>query len=170
MPPMASLAMKKKAERRLRQLLREGGFAQPEEVEYGRRSVTLFWHSVKKSIVVDVTERGEVGETRVGPPSPRWDTPTSSGNGSAATAAGGATLHQKKAAERDTRAMLEDRGLPQPDEVEYGDGSIRLLWYDTKVCMIVDIDQPAPRRGCAADVNESALARELPASSDDDAA
>ncbi len=53
-----------------------------------------------------------------------------------------ATLAQKIEAETDTRKLLEDNGLPQPDEVEYGAGCIRLLWHDTKTCVVVDIDEP----------------------------
>jgi hypothetical protein len=64
---MVSLEMKRKAERRLRQLLWEDGFAQPDRVEYGPSSVTLFWCSVEKAIAVDVDRRGEIGETRMAP-------------------------------------------------------------------------------------------------------
>ena len=65
--PMVSLELKRKAERRLRELLWEDGFAQPDRVEYGPSCVTLFWHSVKKAIVVDVDQRGGVGESRMAP-------------------------------------------------------------------------------------------------------
>jgi hypothetical protein len=53
-----------------------------------------------------------------------------------------ATLKQKRAAEQDARAMLEDHGLPQPDEVEYGDACVRLLWREEQVALVVDIDEP----------------------------
>ena len=56
-----------------------------------------------------------------------------------------ANLRQKIAVERDARAMLDVNGLPQPDEVQYGHTCIRLLWYETKVVMIVDIDDPPSR-------------------------
>jgi hypothetical protein len=54
-----------------------------------------------------------------------------------------ATLQQKIAAEQDARAMLEDHGLPQPDEVEYGETCIRLLWHEEKAAMVVQIDEPS---------------------------
>src|SRR5947209_16511622 len=131
---MASLAMKKKVERRVRQLLREDGFAQPDEVAYGPSSVTMFWHSVQKSIDVDVDERGEVGESRMGPRHPSWDDPASSDLGHAQAGPPGspppATLAQKVACEQDVRAMLEEHGMDQPDGVEYGDSCIRLLWTE----------------------------------------
>ena len=163
---MVSLAMKKKAERRMRQLLAEGGVAQPDEVEYGPSSVTLFWHSVQKSVLVDVTDRGEIGESRMGPPSPRWGAPALPPNGTMPPPAAAATLVRKRAAEREARAMLDDHGLPQPDEVEYGHRCVRLLWREQKVCMIVDIDEPPPGRVCAEDVDEFATPAPAPAHAD----
>lgn len=53
-----------------------------------------------------------------------------------------ATLPQKIVAEQNARAMLDDNGMPQPDEVEYGHTCIRLLWHQEKVALIVDIDEP----------------------------
>ena len=53
-----------------------------------------------------------------------------------------ATLREKIAAEQDTRAMLDDHGLPQPDEVQYGETCIRLLWHEEKTVVVVDIDEP----------------------------
>jgi hypothetical protein len=67
---MASLAMKRKAEGRLRQLLAEENVAQPDTVEYGDGCVRLFWHESKVVIVVDVDDRGEIGESRLGIPAP----------------------------------------------------------------------------------------------------
>jgi hypothetical protein len=62
---MVSVAMKMKAMRRLRQLMAESNVAQPDRVEYGASSVTLFWTSVEKAIMVDISDRGEVGECRL---------------------------------------------------------------------------------------------------------
>lgn len=53
-----------------------------------------------------------------------------------------ATLHEKIHAEQEARAMLDDHGLPQPDEVQYGEGCIRLLWHEEKMAVVVDIDEP----------------------------
>lgn len=53
-----------------------------------------------------------------------------------------ATLKQKMDAEAQMRELLEEGGLPQPDEVEYGCTCIRLLWHDTKSLVIIDIDEP----------------------------
>jgi len=55
-----------------------------------------------------------------------------------------ANLAQKRAAERDARAMLEDHGLPQPDEVEYGRGCIWLLWREDRFCLEIEIDGEVP--------------------------
>jgi hypothetical protein len=38
--------------------------------------------------------------------------------------------------------MLRQGGLPEPDRVEYGSTCIRLFWEDTKVMLVVDIDEP----------------------------
>jgi hypothetical protein len=40
--------------------------------------------------------------------------------------------------------MLDDHGLPQPDEVEYGFTCIRLVWHEEKTVLVVDIDEPPP--------------------------
>lgn len=55
-------------------------------------------------------------------------------------AAGMPTLKDKIAAEVQARQMLEDGNLPQPDEVEYGFACIRLLWNESKVALIVDLE------------------------------
>ena len=122
--------MKRKAEGRLRQLLSEDGYAQPDEVQYGLNSVLLIWRSVNKSIMVDVTEDGEVGETRMGPP------PLGSPDRPAAT------VKEKLAVERKLRKLLTDGQLPQPDEIEYGHRCIRAIWWDRKLAVVVDLDDP----------------------------
>jgi hypothetical protein len=38
-------------------------------------------------------------------------------------------------------ALIEDSGLPLPDEVEYGTACVRFLWPDQKVVVQVDIDE-----------------------------
>ena len=126
---MVSLDMKRKAEGRIRQLLCDDGFAQPDEIQYEINSVLLIWRSVNRSIMVDVTEDGEIGETTEGPP------PLGSGLPAA-------PLKDKLAVERKLRAMLTKADLPQPDEVEYGHRCIRALWWDTKVAVVVDLDDP----------------------------
>lgn len=65
-----------------------------------------------------------------------------------------ATLQQKIEAERETRAMLIDNDLQQPDEVEYGHTCIRLLWHDPKAVVIVQIDEPPPGFVFAEDMSE----------------
>jgi hypothetical protein len=44
--------------------------------------------------------------------------------------------------ERQVRDFLEEKGLPQPDAVEYGYTCIRLFFHDPKVVLVVDIDEP----------------------------
>lgn len=42
------------------------------------------------------------------------------------------------------RDLLEHEGLPQPDEVEYREASIALLWHETKLVVVIDVtDHPA---------------------------
>lgn len=52
-----------------------------------------------------------------------------------------ATLKQKIAAERRLRELLDQDGLAQPDEVEYGYTCIRLFWHEAKAVVVVDIDE-----------------------------
>ena len=53
-----------------------------------------------------------------------------------------ATIAQKIEAEHRVRTLLEDHGLPEPDEVEYGHTCIRLFFQEPKLCLVVDIDEP----------------------------
>ena len=53
-----------------------------------------------------------------------------------------ATLAQKIETETRMRDLLEQAGLPQPDYVEYGFTCIRLLFYEPKLCLVIDIDDP----------------------------
>jgi hypothetical protein len=53
-----------------------------------------------------------------------------------------ASLKQKILAERRMRELLEENGLPAPDEVEYGYGCIRLLFHEPKTAFVIDIDEP----------------------------
>lgn len=57
-------------------------------------------------------------------------------------AAGVATLAQKIEAETRMRELLESGGLPQPDYVEYGFTCIRFFFNETKVVVVIDIDNP----------------------------
>jgi hypothetical protein len=51
-----------------------------------------------------------------------------------------ATLKMKVRAEAKMRQLLEEEGLPPPDEVEYGFGCIRLFWNQSKTVIVIDID------------------------------
>jgi hypothetical protein len=46
----------------------------------------------------------------------------------------------KRQAERRFLALLEDSGLPAPDEVQYAEHCVRFLWLDRKVVVVVDLD------------------------------
>jgi hypothetical protein len=46
---------------------------------------------------------------------------------------------EHEAAERTMRELLEGEGLPQPDEVEYRDDSVVLLWHETKLAVVIDL-------------------------------
>jgi len=37
--------------------------------------------------------------------------------------------------------MIENGGLPQPDWIEYGETCIRVFWNESKVVVIVDLDE-----------------------------
>jgi hypothetical protein len=51
-----------------------------------------------------------------------------------------APIDQKQRAERRMLALLADSGLPLPDEVQYGEACVRLLWNDRKVAVVIDLD------------------------------
>jgi hypothetical protein len=53
-----------------------------------------------------------------------------------------ASLAQKIETERRMRDLLEDEGLPQPDYVEYGYTCIRLIYTESKTCVVIDVDPP----------------------------
>jgi hypothetical protein len=53
-----------------------------------------------------------------------------------------ASLTSKIQSELHLRRLLDDRGLPQPDAVEYGHGCVRFLYEEPKVCIVIDIDAP----------------------------
>ena len=55
---------------------------------------------------------------------------------------GMATLAQKIETEKRMRDLLEEYGVPQPDYVEYGYTCIRLLYMESKLCVVIDIDEP----------------------------
>jgi len=53
-----------------------------------------------------------------------------------------ATLSQKINAEVKARLLVDQTGLPQPDQVEYGHTCIRLLWHAPRAALVVEIDDP----------------------------
>lgn len=53
-----------------------------------------------------------------------------------------ATLAEKIDCEQQTRDLLEENGLPQPDAVQYGYACIRLIFHEPKLVLVIDIDEP----------------------------
>jgi hypothetical protein len=53
-----------------------------------------------------------------------------------------ATVAQKIRAEHAGRTMLEEAGLPAPDQVEYGYTCIRFFWNEPRVVLVIEIDEP----------------------------
>jgi hypothetical protein len=51
-----------------------------------------------------------------------------------------APIDQKQRVERRMFQMLEEYGLPTPDEVQYGERCVRFLWHDRKVAVVVDLE------------------------------
>jgi hypothetical protein len=69
-----------------------------------------------------------------------------------------ATIARKIQVEQMMRQLLEDNGIPEPDSVEYGYGCIRLFFNESKVCMVIDIDDP--EKGSAEGIAEIEQASE----------
>lgn len=60
---MATLAQKIDTERRMRQLIEDGGLPQPDRVEYGFTCIRLIFEASKLVVVIDIDEpEGEGGE------------------------------------------------------------------------------------------------------------
>ena len=53
-----------------------------------------------------------------------------------------ANIDRKQQCERRVMALLEDHGLPLPDEIDlqHGSGEVRFLWHDRKFALIVDLE------------------------------
>ncbi len=45
-----------------------------------------------------------------------------------------------KEAERRMLALIEDSGMPLPDAVEHTPTSVRFLWPDRKVIVVIDLE------------------------------
>jgi hypothetical protein len=56
-----------------------------------------------------------------------------------ANTAGVATISDLQAVERSMRELLDGEGLQQPDEVDYAEASIVLLWHDAKLTVVIDV-------------------------------
>jgi hypothetical protein len=63
-----------------------------------------------------------------------------------------ATLEQKIKAELKLREMVDSEGLPDPDHIEYGHTCIRAIWLESKVALVIDIDDLGPEVECLEDL------------------
>lgn len=50
------------------------------------------------------------------------------------------TLKAKRQAENRMRELLASEGMPQPDEVEYGETCLRFFFSEPQVCVVLDLD------------------------------
>lgn len=50
-------------------------------------------------------------------------------------------IDRRELAERRMLALLEDSGLPLPDEVQHGTDCVRFLWLDRRVAVVVELDE-----------------------------
>jgi hypothetical protein len=55
---------------------------------------------------------------------------------------GMANIDRKEQCERRVLALLKEYGLPLPDEVylDYGDDEVLFAWTDSKVALVVDLE------------------------------
>ncbi len=51
-----------------------------------------------------------------------------------------APIDRKQQVERRVLRLLEDNGIPAPDEVHFAEREVRFLWLDRKVALVVDLD------------------------------
>jgi hypothetical protein len=61
---MATLAQKIDTERRMRQLIEDGGLPQPDRVEYGFTCIRLIFEASKLVVVIDIDEPEDEGGGR----------------------------------------------------------------------------------------------------------
>ncbi len=65
---MVPIEMRMKAERRIRRLLYEEQMGQPDVVQYGDACIQVYWQGARHSIIVEITDKGELGQSRLGDP------------------------------------------------------------------------------------------------------
>ncbi len=58
---MATLAQKIDTERRMRQLIEDGGLPQPDRVEYGFTCIRLIFEASKLVVIIDIDEPEDEG-------------------------------------------------------------------------------------------------------------
>ena len=59
-------------------------------------------------------------------------------------------LHARhRQAEAEMRELLDEAGLPEPDDVEYGERSVYLRWIEQKLEVAIDLDDPEPEPAAA---------------------
>jgi hypothetical protein len=51
-----------------------------------------------------------------------------------------ASTTRHEAAEQAMRELLPSAGLPPPDDVEYEEASVVMLWYETKLAVVIDLE------------------------------
>jgi hypothetical protein len=68
--------MRLRAELCLRELLLEARKAQPDRIQYGDSLIHLFWNTAEVSILVEITDEGEIGMSRCCDPAPATDSYT----------------------------------------------------------------------------------------------
>jgi hypothetical protein len=49
-------------------------------------------------------------------------------------------LEAKIESELRLRELLRSEGMPQPDEVEYGDSRVRFIFHESKTCVVIELD------------------------------
>jgi hypothetical protein len=65
---MVPIEMRLRAERRMRQILFEEQVAQPDVVYYGDSRIVFYWYGRSDAVIVEVTDDGQIGESRLGEP------------------------------------------------------------------------------------------------------
>ena len=55
-----------------------------------------------------------------------------------------ATIEELLGAEHEMRKLVAENDLPQPDSVEYGDGTVWPRWHERKLVIALEVDEPPP--------------------------
>ena len=68
-----------------------------------------------------------------------------------------ATIQELEQLDRKVRELMSEQGLPAPSGVEYGFQCVRFFWHESKVALVVDLEDDEDGQGADAPHLRSAV-------------